>query len=595
MDRFRGSSRKIRFFLVPAGLFAWFIVLIFRLYGLHSGKALPRNNIRYRRETKAVRGVIYDRGGNPLAVNQAGWKIFVDPQADSRQPKKGRRPPDPVITCGRISSLTGRPFRDVYADMFTTNRIWRDPQSGAVRTNSPRYVVQGVTWDPTAVDLAEDKDLYVGNVGLVPVQRRLYPQGRRFSHIVGVAMGDPPRGGSGGVEQRYDRKLSGVDGLISGERAGNGREIRERRSSTIDAIDGASVWLTIDQNVQKIVYDALQAAVEEWNADGARAIVEMVDTGEILAMVSLPDYDPQDLAQASETERRNRAISDQYDPGSTMKAVTVAAALNEGVVTPSSTYDVGGGQWFYGGSVLRDHAKGVIDVRTIIAKSSNIGSAKIALDLGNRRFERYIKDFGLTQLTGIDLPGEAAGMLPPAERWEPIKPTRVAIGQGISVTPIQMVNAYATIANGGRRMRPYVMRKVVSASGEILQRNMPKVVSTPISPKTAAEMRGMLMGVVGPGGTARRARVEGYTVAGKTGTAQIVKPGGGYYDHNHYASFIGFLPAEQPVFAVLVLLDNPTKPGKSHDGGVSAAPVFAEIALATAQYLEIPIEAGDED
>ena len=273
-----------------------------------------------------------------------------------------------------------------------------------------------------------------------------------------------------------------------------------------------------------------------------------------------------------------------------MKAVTVAAGINEGIITPDSTYDVGGGAWHYGGGVLRDHAKGVINVSTIIAKSSNIGSAKIALDLGNRRFERYLKDFGFTAKTGIDLPGEARGSLPPASSWEPIKPTRVAIGQGISVTPIQMINAYATIANGGRRMRPYVMKRIVSPSGEVIERNHPKVLSTPITPETAATMREMLKGVVAPGGTARRARVAGYTVAGKTGTAQIVKPGGGYYDHNHYASFIGFLPADNPEVAILVLLDNPTKPGKSHDGGVSAAPAFAEIALATAQYLEIPVE-----
>ncbi|MBR0057230.1 MAG: penicillin-binding protein 2, partial [Kiritimatiellae bacterium] len=387
--------------------------------------------------------------------------------------------------------------------------------------------------------------------------------------------------------------LKGADGFVAGERAGNGREIRERRSSTVEAIDGATVYLTIDQNIQRIAYEALSAAIEEWSADGGRVIIEKVDTGEILAMVSLPDFEPEDWQRASDLEKRNRTISDQYDPGSTMKAVTVAAALNEGVVSPDSTYDVGGGQWLYGGKILRDHAKGVIDVRTIIAKSSNIGAAKIALDLGNRRFERYLKAFGFSSRTGIDLPGEATGMLPPADKWEPIKPTRIAIGQGISVTPIQMVNAYATIANGGRRMRPYVMAKVVAPTGEILQRNVPKVVSTPITPDTAAKMRAMLEGVVGPGGTARRARVAGYAVAGKTGTAQIIKPGGGYYDHNHWASFIGFLPAEEPAFAVLVLLDNPTKPGKSHDGGVSAAPVFAEIALATAQYLEIPVEIGE--
>lgn len=593
MDLIGGKSRKIRFFFAPVLLFICLSALIVRLYLLHSGLASPRNNIRYRRETKAIRGVIYDRGGNPIAVNQSGWKIFLDPQADSKKPKKGHEPPDPVATCLRIAELTGRRCEDVFADLVTTNKVWRDPATGELRTSHPRYVVQGVTWDESAVDLTENKDLYVGNVGLEPVQRRIYPQGRRFSHILGIATGETPHGGSGGVEQKYDSMLRGVDGFVSGERAGNGAEIRERRSSTVPAIDGASVYLTIDHNVQKIVYDALVAAVEEWNADGGRAIVQLVDTGEILAMVSLPDFDPEDWSGASETAHKNRAITDQYDPGSTMKSVTVAAALNEGVVTPDSTYDVGHGHSRHvGGFPMRDHAEGVIDVRTIIAKSSNVGAARIALDLGNRRFERYLKAFGFGSRTGIDLPGEAVGTLIPAERWEPIRPTRIAIGQGISVTPIQMLNAYATIANGGRRMRPYVVKRVISAEGEVIQRNVPKVVATPISEKTAAEMRAMLKTVVSAQGTARRARVDGYEAAGKTGTAQLVKPGGGYYDHNHWASFIGFVPADKPVFAAIVLLDNPTKPGKSHDGGVSAAPVFAEIALATAQYLEIPLTAA---
>lgn len=595
MDRFRGTRRKVRFLLVPAGLLLWFCFLVFRLYALHSGRLVPHNMTVYRRETKALRGIIYDRDGNPLAVNQSGWKVFLDPMAPARKLKDGQEPPSKEATCRRISTLTGRDYKAVYKDLITTNVVRIDAKTGLATNIHPHYVVQGVTWDPSAIDLVTNKDLYVRNVGLEPAQRRIYPQGRRFSHVVGVTAGTTPSGHIGGIEQRYDVKLRGADGFISGERAGDGHEIRERRRSTVGAIDGASIYLTIDHNIQKIAYDALAAAVEEWNADGGRVIVEKVDTGEILAMVSMPDFDPLKWTEAEDTARRNRAISDQYDPGSTMKAVTVASALNEGVVTPETTYDVGGGQWLYGGKILRDHAKGVIDVRTIIAKSSNIGAAKIALNLGNRRFEKYLRDFGFGSRTGIDLPGEATGTVVPSDRWEPIKPTRIAIGQGISVTPIQMINAYSTIANGGRRMRPYVMKKVVASNGETIQRNFPKVLSTPITPDTAAKMRSMLKGVVMPGGTARRARIAGYEVAGKTGTAQIIKPGGGYYDHNHWASFIGFLPADEPVFAVLVLLDNPTKPGKSHDGGVSAAPVFAEIALSVAQYLEIPIEQQDGD
>lgn len=595
MESLRETKRKLRFFFIPVGLLLWFCFLEFRLYALHSGRIEPHNKIVYRRETKALRGIIYDRGGNPLAVNQSGWKVFLDPQAPARQLKDGQVPPSKEATCRRISALTGRDYNSVFRDLVTTNVVRRNPDTGLLQTNTPHYVVQGVTWDASAIDLVTNKTLYVRNVGLEPAQRRIYPQGRRFAHVVGVTAGTTPSGHIGGIEQRYDDKLKGADGFISGERAGDGKEIRERRRSTVGAIDGASVYLTIDHNIQRIAYEALAAAVEDWNADGGRVIVEKVDTGEILAMVSMPDFDPLKWAEANDLARRNRTIADQYDPGSTMKAVTVASALNEGIVTPETTYDVGGGQWRYGGGTLRDHAKGVIDVKTIIAKSSNIGAAKIALDLGNRRFEKYLRDFGFGSRTGIDLPGEATGTLVPSERWEPIKPTRMAIGQGVSVTPIQMINAYATIANGGRRMRPYVMSKIVSQEGVTIQRNLPKVLSTPITPETAAKMRAMLKGVVMPGGTARRARIAGYDVAGKTGTAQIIKPGGGYYDHNHWASFIGFLPADEPIFAVLVLLDNPTKPGKSHDGGVSAAPVFAEIALATAQYLEIPIEQQDDN
>ncbi len=571
----RMLDKFARSYGAPVLFTVWFLILAVRLWHLHLGDRDLRNNTKYRGSLKASRGVIYDRGGNPIAVNQVGWRIFVDPHAENK-PRQ-----DPVATSKRIAELTGRKVREVYADLCNTNLS--------------KYVVQGVTFDPAAIDLATNKALYVNGVGLEQIEERVYPQGRRFAHILGFVSGRDPIGQNGGIEQVYEKMLKGTDGFVIGVRANNGPEIRERRITTMDAIDGASVFLTIDQNIQLVAYQALKAAVGEWNANGGRVIVQKVDTGEILAMVSLPDFDPADWKDSEAYMRKNRAVTDQYDPGSTMKAVTVASALNEHLITPHSTYDVGGGLWFYGGKTLRDHATGIIDVRTIIAKSSNIGAAKIALDLGNKRFERYLRAFGFGSRTGIDLPGEGTGMLTPSEKWELIKPTRIAMGQGISVTPIQMVNAYSTIANGGKRMRPYVMQRIISSNGEVIQRNLPKVEGMPIAPAVAKDMREMLALVVSPQGTARRARVPGYKVAGKTGTAQIPKPGGGYYDHNHWASFIGFLPADDPVFSVLVLLDNPTKPGMSHDGGVSAAPVFSEIAAATAQYLEIPIEPPEEE
>lgn len=558
----------LRFFLVPALLFAFFVYIFANLLHLHLGGRPTRNKTVYSKELPSMRGVIYDRNSNPIAVNQSGWRIFLDPHAAERPGQ------DAIATCKRVSQLTGKDAAAIYRELCDTNLS--------------RYVVQGITFDPGAIDLATNKSLYVNGVNLEPVERRLYPQGRRFSHILGHLSGRELVGRNGGIEQKYNEELTGTDGFIRGVKANNGREIRSRRISTVEPIDGASVYLTVDQNIQHIVYGALARAMEEWNADGARAIVQEVETGAILAMVSLPDYDPENWKESTPEKRKNRTVTDLYDPGSTMKSVTIASALNEGIIATNTVYDAGNGMWRYGGHGLRDHVSGKIDVATILAKSSNIGSAKIALDLGNKRFESYLRAFCFAKRSGIDLPGESSGLLPPSERWEPVKPTRIAIGQGISVTPIQMIGAYSAIANGGRVMRPYVMDRIVSAKGEILRRNKPMVLATPVKPEVCAQLRAMLSEVVSARGTARRARIPGYTAGGKTGTAQITKPGGGYYANSHWASFIGFVPAEKPVFSVLVLLDNPTKPGKSHDGGVSAAPVFSEIASATAQYLSLP-------
>lgn len=585
-----------RFYIFPIGLALWFGILCLRLVSLHTSNSAPRNNIRFHKVIHASRGIIYDRNGNPIAVNKVGWKIFIDPLAENRKATKKRPAADPVASCQRVANLTGRTFQEVWQDLYTTNYTdYFNPNTGKVTRRYKQYVPQGETFDPTAIDITTNRTLYINNIGLEQIEKRSYPQGRYFSHILGFVTGQRLEGKNGGIEQRYDNMLQGTDGRIVGIRANNGPEIRERRISTIDPINGARIYLTIDHNIQYLVYNALTNAMAEWSADAARAIVQKVDTGEILAMVSLPDYDPNDWRDASGVARKNRTITDQYDPGSTMKAVTVSSALNEGIITPDSTYNIEGRSWYYGGGTLRDHVSGVIDVRTIIAKSSNIGAAKIALDLGDKAFYDYLLSFGFRAKTGIDLPGEAHGMLDHYKTWRPIKPTRVAIGQGIAVTPIQMINAYSTIANGGKRMRPYVMQQIVSESGETLQENQPKIINTPISPEVAKQMREMLALVVSPQGTARRARIPGYTVAGKTGTAQIVKPEGGYYDKKHWTSFVGFLPAENPVFTVLVLLDNPHKEGKSHDAGVSAAPVFRDIASATAQYLEIPIVISNEE
>ncbi len=576
-----------RFFVIPVFLGLWFLLLIYRLADLHLGSRPERNQTRMRGVLPATRGIIYDRNEVPIAVNRPGYKIFVDPRAPV---KDGQ---DKELTAKRISQLTGSPFADV----------WREI-TGEGKKNS-RFIVVGTTFDKDAIDLVTNKAVYCC-CGLAPFSERAYPQGRTFSHILGYVSGVDAKGRNGGVEQQADDYLRGIDGAFMGIKDKNGRELRERRRTTMKAIDGDAVYLTIDHNIQHIVCELLRAGITNYCATGGKVIVQKVATGEILAMASYPDFDPANFRAYSPEARRNKAIGLVYDPGSTMKAITVSAALNEGIVTPETVFDVGQGSWAYGGRILRDHPRGPLTVHQIIQKSSNIGAAKIGLMLGNHRLESYIKAFGFTQRLGIDLPGEERGILPPHKTWEPVKPTRVAMGQGISVTPLQMVNAYSTIANGGHRMHPYVISRIVSPDGTTVFRNEPKELGRPIRPDTAAKMRAILKSVTNYAanridhGTGWRARIPGYSVAGKTGTAQMLI-NGAYSEKDYWSSFVGFVPAENPVFAMIVILDRPRGElmddgvhHKAHDGGGTAAPLFSKIGSYVAQYLEIPIEVDGE-
>ena len=588
MEKYDSSPKQAgyRFFALPVLLSIWLLVLIARLLSLHLGERSLRNQTRIHGILPAARGVIYDRCEVPVAVNQPGFKIFVDPKAPVKEGQSKE------LTADRISQLTGKARSEVYADIIGEGK-------------RSRYINEGNTFDKEAVDLRTNKAVYCC-CGIEPITVRKYPQGKLFSHVVGFISGNDAVGRNGGVEQFAERYLCGTAGFYDGIKNKSGYEIRERRKRTVEPIDGASVYLTVDHNIQHVVCEELEAALEHYHATGGKVIIQKVQTGEILAMASYPNFDPAEYRTSTEEERRNAAIGLVYDPGSTMKGITVSAALNEGIVTPETVFDIGQGSWAYGGRILRDHPRGNVTVRQVIQKSSNIGAAKIGLMLGNRRLESYIKAFGYTERTGIDLPGEERGILPPHETWEPVKPTRVAMGQGISVTPIQMVNAYSTIANGGYCMRPYVISRVVSASGETLYENEPKVVGRPIRADTSAKMRKILKSVTNYAadrvdhGTGWRARIDGYSVAGKTGTAQMLV-NGQYSEKDYWSSFVGFVPAENPVFCMIVILDRPrgalSEDGQHygpHDGGGTAAPVFSKIASYVAQYLEIPIEVKEE-
>jgi len=312
-----------------------------------------------------------------------------------------------------------------------------------------------------------------------------------------------------------------------------------------------------------------------------------VKTGEILAMVSRPAFDLNRFYDTDTDVRLNRAVGANYEPGSTMKAAAFAAAFNEGIVSPDTVFDCENGGWYYKGKLLRDsHPYGMLTVADGLKKSSNILTAKLALMLGNDRLYQYLRAFGFGEVTGIDLPGEEAGIFHPPSQWYGISPTRIPIGQGIAATGLQILGLYCTIANDGYRMRPYVVRRVTDSEGQVVYEGKPEVVAQVIRPETAALMRELLATVAEEGGTGRRAQIDGgVRVAGKTGTAQ--KPvAGGYSPTDYVASFVGFLPVEDPEIGIIVVVDNP-KP--LYYGGTVAAPAFGKIAGELSRYLGIQV------
>lgn len=412
---------------------------------------------------------------------------------------------------------------------------------------------------------------------------RHYPQGEFMCHVLGFVNYEGI--GSAGIEQQMDRYLRGSPGLLASAKDASQRELPLHRRLVIPAINGADVCLTVDQNVQYIVEKALDEVVSEHHAKGAWAILQRVHTGEIVAMASRPAYDLNQFRRATPSSRLNRATGFTYEPGSTLKVVAISAALGEGLVQPSTVFDCENGSWSYAGKILRDyHAYAKLTVADGLKKSSNILTAKVALKLGDEKLYKYMRAYGLGDRLGVDLPGEEAGILHSVENWSKVSATRVAIGQGVAVTALQMVGLFGAIANGGLLMRPYVVSQVRGSDGSVLYQAQPEVLSHPISPETATLMRSLLKGVTEEGGTGKRARVEGYEVAGKTGTAQKAVRGG-YSQTDYVASFVGFLPADNPEIAAIVVVDEPQP---FHTGGVVAGPTFSRIADQAVRCLDIP-------
>ena len=559
-----------RLLIIALAMAAAWSGLGFRLASLHLGpnQKLQERVRRMHHLEKTIlvgRGRIFDAKGRNLAVDLPVCDICVDPQVI----KEG----------GHVQAVGTCLARALEMDAAeVVDRIARPP--------GPRYACLKKS---VQHDVAERINrMRLPGVWTPDTTARYYPHGRSLSHVIGFSNLEGI--GSAGVEMRMNRFLKGRPGLREIEKDGRRSEVYSRRGIDVPPQAGCDVFLTVDLNIQYLVEKALDRALVEHGAKGAWAVVQQVKTGRILAMAGRPDYDLNAYRRTPQDAMLNRCIGYTYEPGSTMKALVFAAAFNEGIVSEHELVDCENGIWFYRGRPLRDyHPYGELTVADVLKKSSNIGTAKLALRLGEERLERYLRAFGIGRPAGIDLPGEETGLLAPRDRWSALSISRIPMGHEVAVTALQMASAYSAIANDGFLLRPLIVDRVQNPEGGLIFKSEPEVVARPISDAASRTLRRLLMRVTEDGGTASRARVDGYSVAGKTGTAEKVVDGN--YDRSaNVASFVGFIPAEYPELTIIAVVDEPQP---IHTGGRVAAPVFKEIAEQVVRYLAVPPEGSD--
>jgi len=560
--------------IILGGLAAVYVLVVFRAFHI---QILGVQGIRERGARQYCvkiplvpkRGAILDRTGNELAVSVATKSIFVQPaklkSADA--------------TANLLSRRISRPVSDL-RKMFSSekNFLWvkrQMPSSAADEIVKEIHETQGGGKGRGAED----------GIGTVEEPKRFYPNRELASSLLGFT--DLDSAGIEGVELSLDKYLRGERAFLMCERDARGRVIVPSTTMVEVNSNGSSVSLTVDRNVQHVAESELKEAVARYNARGGIALVMQPKTGEILAMASLPTYNPNTPATAVPEARKNHALTDTFEPGSTFKVFTMAAALETGSVKTSEKFFCENGSYRYAGRVLHDaHPHGWLTVPEVLKYSSNIGASKISERMDPERFYDTIRAFGFGTKTGIELTGEVGGILPPRSGFKGIRRATVSFGQGISVTPIQMAAAMSAMVNGGKVMKPYIVREIRDPEGKVVYRGEPTELRRVLSPKTSEQMREMLGLVVQEDGTGTQARIKGFLVGGKTGTAQKVEVGTGKYSPNkRVSSFVGFLPLQDPELMILVVIDEPK--GQVY-GGVVAAPAFNQIAVKTAYYLGIP-------
>jgi cell division protein FtsI (penicillin-binding protein 3) len=495
-------------------------------------------------EIAAHRGVIYDRYGEPLAVSTPVAAIYTNPKAGELNDE------DRQLLCSVLSLDCERLSRSLAR------------QAG----QSFAYIQRGVAWE----EVERLKALELPGVHFIKEYRRFYPAGETAAHVVGIT--DIDDRGIEGIEKSFDESLKGEPGrrVVLKDRRGN--VIKDLASGSA-ARFGSDLTLSIDLRLQFLAYRELKAAVQSHRAESGSMVMLDVATGEILAMANQPSYNPNGTLESTRG-MRNRAVTDLYEPGSTMKPLAVLAALESGQFERDTLIDTAPGYYRVGRDVVRGRNRGQISVETVLKKSSQVGIAKMAMALPERAVFELMARAGVGEYLGTGLPGEVAGKLTDQGLQRPIVRTTLAFGYGLAITPLQLAEAYMTLAGGGVRRPVSILRREAHSPGERVY-----------DAELVAELISMMEGVTDSDGTAPGARIEGYRVAGKTGTIRKVGPSG-YDDGRHGAWFAGIVPASRPRIVTVVLIDEPK--GEEYEGGAVAGPVFGRVMTRAVHLLGVP-------
>lgn len=554
---------------VAAVLLISFGGLAYRLYDLQVSKrpeyvSTSRNQQLAFVRHQPQRGMIVDGRGRILAASSRVYNLFAEP-------RRLGGPDGTKMTAAIVQEMLEVPGHEI------TETMLKASNPGFVR------ICENLTLQQR--ELFSDKRI-VG-IGIENAWKRYYPAGPSTCHLLGFIGGDE-KAGLSGLELKYDDVLSGEQGQEVFAVDVMRRPIGASAVETREVVDGQSLILTVDTIIQQYVRNALEAKVKEYRAESAVGIVMDPWSGAILAMVSLPDYNPETFSKAPQDHLRNRALTDPYEPGSIFKPIVAALALDAGVISRTEKIYCEDGYWGrYRIGEFGNHQYGMMDVAEILQESSNVGMAKIGLKLTPRQLYDGLGLLGFGAKTGIDLPGEDAGLVYPTGKWSKYSPTRIAFGHEVLVTGLQIAQAYCILANGGSLVRPHIVKAVVNPQGEVTEFT-PSVSGTGyvIKPSVAEWIvRKALVDVVNEG-TGDQAQIEGVQVWGKTGTANIALPTGGYDTRNYVASFAGGAPAEHPRLVVLVSIRKPDRSlGKGYSGGRVAAPVAREILEQSLSYL----------